>query len=146
MFDNRGESGLPCGVPACRMLTIPSFMMPAFRYRRIRFSRRVSLTFLRHPADQHIVIDLVKEFLSVQVHDPSDGPARCSHARARRRAVRYVPDGIHSCGREKPGSNKGLRTCKMAWVMNRSRTVGIPSIRVPPPGLGHRTSRTGEGM
>ena len=39
----------------------------------------------------------------------------------------------------------GLITCNIAWAMNRSRTVGMPSIRVPPPGLGNCTSRTGDG-
>ena len=33
----------------------------------------------------------------------------------------------------------------MAWQINRSTTVGTPSIRVPPEGFGIVTLRTGRG-
>lgn len=36
MFDKRGESGLPCGVPSVRWLTTPSVSIPLCRYFRIR--------------------------------------------------------------------------------------------------------------
>ena len=85
MFDKSGDSGLPWGVPASRMLTIPSFMMPAFRYRPYQSQESFILNFLRHPTHQHVVIDLVEKSLQVQVHDPT---------MALRDVVTCLPNGL----------------------------------------------------
>ena len=43
------------------------------------------------------------------------------------------------------GSMSGCSTCSSACWINLSTTVGIPSSRIPPPGLGMPTRRTGSG-
>jgi hypothetical protein len=43
MFDNKGDNGPPCGVPAVSGLTNPCSNTPAVRNARISFKTRLSL-------------------------------------------------------------------------------------------------------
>ena len=52
----------------------------------------------------------------------------------------------HSCDRKTPGPDRRRRTCMTACWMNRSSTVGMPSLRSSPSGFGISTRFTGFGL
>ena len=100
---------------------------------------------LRDAAHQFVVVDSIEEFLQIEIDHPvvavGDILLRLGHG-LMRRPSRSKPVAV---GRERPSPIWRWRTCITACWMKRSSTVGMPSLRTPPSGLGISTRRTGFG-
>ena len=87
------------------------------------------------PAPPHVVRDLVETFLPGRVTTPRD-PASMACPLGWRAWWARRPGRHPSRRAEKAGSTRGPRPGRIAGAMTRARTVGIPRLCVPSPGLG----------
>ena len=77
------------------------------------------------------MVHAVEELLQVHVHHPAPALLDVAAAPLAPRRARCVPVGSRSCARENVGSKIGCSTCSRACWMNRSSTVGMPSVVAP---------------
>ena len=90
------------------------------------------------------MVDPVEELLQVHVHHH---PAACLHVllRLQHRVVRATPRPEAVAVLAEGRINQRLQHLQQGLLDQPSTTVGIPSSRIPPPGLGMPTRRTGSG-
>ena len=92
------------------------------------------------------MVDRAEEVSDVGLHDMNGVPARERHPDRLQRLRSPTASGRnpYDTGR-KSASKIGSSTSLAACCTTRSRTVGIPSGRLPPSGFGISTRRTGAG-
>jgi hypothetical protein len=95
----------------------------------------------RRPRHQDVVVHPVEELLQIEVHH--DAAPLLAYIRLR---LEERPGRKPKLELEKVGSMRGSSTCAIACCTSRPTTVGIPSCRIPPPGLGISTPRTALGV
>ncbi len=71
MFDNKGESGPPWGVPFGNRAHQPVLHDSSIEKCPDEFQHTPVSYPLGHPSHQHIVVDPVEELLQINIHNPT---------------------------------------------------------------------------
>ncbi len=132
----------PCGEPSSVSVSTPFSITPPFRYRFTICMTLSSFTCFLSRFKRIVWFSVSKYF------DKSNATAcilvRILFHPSKWRLSRFFPDDNHNCS-PRTAARRPVRRCVMACWKMRSFTVGMPSFRIPPSGLGISTRLTGVG-